>query len=588
MTEALGKHIQLPQTEEDWKKIPDRMDEGRGVLVVNDLDVNGTQLEEVLQKFSAELGHSLLEYDRWPGQSPGVANTKCLALLGNYKARSKDDIVGECKEGERIAEYKPATLELSEWHTDGSFLAVPKTYIALYAPVLNDALPTEGGETRFSSTKLSPAERDEFKNWVSIHSWKSFMRFLENRDPGRPKVTEAQCAAKPDQVWPLVLPTGHVYINAKNTRAIYDSEGKAVDTSFVYELTQRMIDKGIYWHKWKPGQLVIWENQVLIHAATPFDASKFQRLLYRAEFGPYYLKCKPETVKLGYLEKAPPAITVPSGAVIVVDTVSGKTVPPKEFNNVPAEYFEILEAAGERVGPHILTGPIAIDGAEPGDVLQIDILDVRMRSDWAYTLHKKTMELVHTKLSPLAGGYAETEFGSRLECNPFFGILGVATNERVSSIPASAEYGGNLDLKKLTPGSTLYLPVHVAGALLYVGDGHARQGDGECCGTALETALTGKFRLTIHKGKNLKVARAETPEELISIGVEDSLDSAVTSAVEHMVEWIQELSDLSTVDAEVLCSIGGDLAVTQFVNGDTRGAHMCLRKKYLCCQKIET
>jgi acetamidase/formamidase len=146
-------------------------------------------------------------------------------------------------------------------------------------------------------------------------------------------------------------------------------------------------------------------------------------------------------------------------------------------------------------------------------------------------------------------------------------------------------YGGNLDLKKLSAGSTLYIPVQVPDALFYVGDGHARQGDGECCGTALETALTGTFRFTLHKKEqsSLKsVVRAETAKELIAIGVERTVDAAVTAAVQNMVDWVQELSpQTSNIDAECLCSIAGDIAVTQIVNGDTRGAHMTLQKDHL-------
>ena len=584
LLEPLGVEIELPQTEEQWKEIPAIMHQGRGVLVVKDLDVAPNQLEDVLKRFQHILGHQLLKYDRWPGQSPGIDGCPHLALLGNYKARGENDAgVKGCSEGDPIAEFKPATLELSEWHTDGSFLSVPKSYIALYAPMnVKAALPAEGGETRFASTELTSEEVAKYRDWSSVHSWRAFMRFLEARDPARPKVTDEDCAKKPDQLWPLVRHGKYLYINPKNTSTIFDDAGKPVDNNLVYTLAQRVLDSGVYAHKWRPGDLLLWNNQRLLHAATPFDSQKYERLLYRAEFGPHYIRSSVDTVVWGYLEPRKPIKTVQSGSVVVVDTVSGSMRPPNSFSIVPKELLEIQDTITDRLGPHILTGPIAIAGAEPGDVLQIDILDVKMRSDWAFTLHKKSGQLRHTRLCSKAGGYAETTWGSRVDCQPFFGVLGVATAERVSSVPPSTSYGGNLDLKLLTAGSTLYIPIHQKDALLFVGDGHARQGDGECCGTALETSLRGTFRLTVLKNNPLKATRAETESALISIGVEDSVDKAVNSALDHMVEWILELRPgMSTVDAECLCSIAGDIAVTQIVNGITRGAHVILQKSHL-------
>jgi acetamidase/formamidase len=329
---------------------------------------------------------------------------------------------------------------------------------------------------------------------------------------------------------------------------------------------------------------VLWDNQRLLHAATPFDNTKYERLLYRAEFGTYHVPCKPETVLWGYMEQREPVLSVKSGSVVVVDTVSsnGNLQPPDSFLNIPKELYDIQQTITERVGPHVLTGPIAVEGAEPGDTLQIDILEVRMRSDWAWTLHKKSGEVRHTKLCPLAGGIAEPEWGGKLDCHPFFGVLGVATATRVHSIPPSPEFGGNIDLRKLTQGSTLYLPVHLAGALFFCGDGHARQGDGECCGTALETALTGTFRLTVRKDVKLNAARAETQIELIGIGISDTVDTAVEMALSNLVDWIIELRpDLSRVDAECLCSVAADASVTQIVNGSTRGAHATIQKCHL-------
>lgn len=646
----------LPQTQQEWQSIPDLMMQkvAKGVLVINDLDLaNGVQLEVVLQQFAAVLGHRLLPYDQWPGQSPGVANCAHLALLGNYKARFDNDIIvggptnsstngGDggggsnnatttttttttVRQGDAIAEYKPATLDISEWHTDGSFLERPKSYIALYAPLnVPHALPPQGGETRFCSTKVKDGGNNrrhppKYTGWTSVHSWETFMQFLQDRDPSRPKVTQADIDQKPDQTWPLVMQrhdkgsdgdNWYYYLNPKNTKAVYNADGLAVDhpTQFIHDLAQEILDhNGVYWHQWKPGQLVIWDNLTTMHAATPFDATQYERLLYRAEFGPHYIPSNVSTVHWGYLDPTvPPVATLPlsggddgASVVVVVDTVNGSILPPSSpsslaqpqqqphsFTKVPRELWDIHEQVTDRVGPHILTGPIAVQGAEPGHVLQIDILNVRLRSDWAYTLHVKSGQYRHTKLLPTGGGGGEgvalTEWGSRLDLHPFFGVLGVAKGQRVSSIPPSTLYGGNLDLRRLVAGSTLYIPIHEKDALLYIGDGHARQGDGECCGTALETSLTGTFRITVRKDMPLVGVRAETRDEMIGIGIESTVDAAVDSALSDMVRWMQqERPALSTVDAECLLSVAGDIAVTQVVNGATRGAHVVMQKAHL-------
>lgn len=612
----------VAETEEMWVEIAEGMesDEGQGVLCIRNLDLDPFQLEIVLERLGKAKRLKMITYDRWPGQSPGVEGCKHLALLGNYKARKANDFHVACQPGDAIAEFKPATMQVSEWHTDGSFLKVPKAGVALYAPVVEGALPEEGGETRFASCvrgleslrKEDPDLYETAKKTKSVHSWEVFMRFLEAKNPSRPKVTAEQCAAKPDQAWPIVRAAGKVeclYVNPKNTRPCEIS---------VEDLAERIIDSGVYAHKWKPGDLVMWNNERLLHAATPFDHLKYERLLFRVEFEgepvlpPYQLSCSPDTVSWGYLDPlATPKLTVPSGAVVTVDTVSGgpEVLPPENsehYSNIPAQLKEIQEKCGpDRLGPHLLTGPIYVESAEPGDLLQIDILDTKLSSDWAWTFVPKrtgggfkmlsgrdflceedTDKPRHTKIDPGAG-WAYPEWGGKLDCEPFFGVLGVAPKEgRVNSIPPSDEYGGNLDLKLLTKGATLTLPVQAPGALLFVGDGHARQGDGECCGTALETALTGTLKLTVIKKaqhqKEKCYPRAETARDLIAIACQPSLDEAVAAALERMVDWLQELRPkLNRLDAYCLCSTAADVRITQFVNGNVRGAHVVLKKKFL-------
>ena len=200
-------------------------------------------------------------------------------------------------------------------------------------------------------------------------------------------------------------------------------------------------------------------------------------------------------------------------------------VPDRRQFHVPPELADV-HAKNERMVPgHILTGPIAVEGAEPGDVLEVDILDVQLRQDWGYNL-----------IRPLAGtlpdDFHETRllnipldrermvgrlpWGLDLPLKPFFGVMGVAPPPawgRITSLIPRA-MGGNLDNKELGAGAKLYLPVFVPGALFSCGDGHGVQGDGEVCVTAIETALQGRFRLTLRKDLRLDYPRAETSDPL--------------------------------------------------------------------------
>jgi acetamidase/formamidase len=138
-------------------------------------------------------------------------------------------------------------------------------------------------------------------------------------------------------------------------------------------------------------------------------------------------------------------------------------------------------------------------------------------------------------------------------------------------------HGGNLDNKELTAGSRLFLPVHVTGALVWFGDGHAAQGNGEVNLTALETALQGTVRLVVHKGRRLRWPRAETTSSYITMGLDEDLERAVEVAVREMIEFLTTEKGLSRDEAYILCSVAGDLAVTQVVDG-TKGVHMSMPK----------
>ncbi|WP_321339537.1 acetamidase/formamidase family protein [Breoghania sp.] len=305
------------------------------------------------------------------------------------------------------------------------------------------------------------------------------------------------------------------------------------------------------------------------------------------------LRADPKTVHWGWFDAAvEPALTVDSGDQVIIETVSGApgNLPGGDYH-VPPELLEIHEHATRRVPGHILTGPVAVRGAEPGDVLEVRILNVRLRQDWGYTL-----------VRPLAGALPlEVEsaeqiivvldaermigrlpWGTELPLKPFFGVMGVAPPPAwgtISTIQPRA-HGGNLDNKELVAGSTLYLPVHAEGALLSMGDGHGVQGDGEVCITAIETALEGEFELHLHKGLGWDFPRAETPEHLITMGMNEDLDTAARDAIRRMIDWITERTDLSRNHALMLLSLAGDARITQLVN-EQKGSHMMLPKSAL-------
>lgn len=287
-----------------------------------------------------------------------------------------------------------------------------------------------------------------------------------------------------------------------------------------------------------------------------------------------------------------PVLTVPSGAEVTIETVSGGAdVMPGAGFHVPPELGQI-HARSERMLPgHILTGPVAIEGAEPGDMLEVRILDVWLRQDWGYNFIRP---LAGTLVDDFHARYdtnipldcermvARLPWGLDLPLAPFFGVMGVAPPpawQKITSLIPRA-HGGNLDNKELVAGTTLYLPVFVPGALFSCGDGHGAQGDGEVNVTAIETALGGRFAFHLHKGHGLSYPRAETPTHVITMGMDPDLDQGVIMALRDMITVIGERAGLSAEDAYTLCSLAADLRVTQTVNG-SKGIHCMLDKRYL-------
>ena len=304
------------------------------------------------------------------------------------------------------------------------------------------------------------------------------------------------------------------------------------------------------------------------------------------------VRVTPSTVEWGYFAAdAKPVLTVKSGEIVTMDTICGDP-DTLERLHVPAddpirEMKQMYAQVKDRgPGPHFLTGPVAIAGAVPGDVLEVEILDIRLRSPYGWMMIDpaagelpEEFPYLREKLVPLDERNKLAEFapGIRVPIRPFFGNLGLAPPEgRLNSAPP-AYNGGNMDNKWLVAGTKLYLPVQLPGALFSVGDGHAAQGDGEVCITAIETNLTGVFRFTVRKDMKLLWPRAETPTHFITIGLHPSLDEAARRATREMIDYLTTVRGLSRDDAYMLTSAAVDLHVTQVVDG-VKGVHATLPK----------
>jgi acetamidase/formamidase len=308
----------------------------------------------------------------------------------------------------------------------------------------------------------------------------------------------------------------------------------------------------------------------------------------------HVLRASPETCHWGYFDAGlKPVLNVASGDTVTVDAVSGgpDVLPSDGRFDILSDHLAIHRGLEPKLGAHILTGPIAVAGAEPGDTLAIEILSIDPRQNWGYTRIRPlsgtlpedfpVRRIWHTAIDRQRG-IATVPWGAEIELAPFFGVMGVApppTYGAVTSI-VPREFGGNMDLKELTAGTTLHLPVWTPGALFSAGDGHGVQGDGEVCVTALETALTGTFRLTLRKDMKIDLPRAETPTHLITMGFDEDLDDAAKTALRQMIILIGERMGLGREDAYMFCSLAVDMRVTQLVDGN-KGIHAMLPKRYV-------
>ena len=307
------------------------------------------------------------------------------------------------------------------------------------------------------------------------------------------------------------------------------------------------------------------------------------------------LAASPETVRWGMFDATfPPLLTIASGDTVTLECLSGtpEMLPPAALGYIiPPALHAIHTANPPRMAGHILTGPVAIAGAEPGDTLEVHVDAIELGADWGYcgfrplagTLPEDFPErwVSHIAVDQ-ARRIGKTPWGLELPLSPFFGVMGVAPPPNYGAISTKEprEHGGNLDNKEIGAGSTLFLPVWVRGANFSAGDGHGVQGDGEVCINALETCLTGTFTFTLHKNTGLRFPRAETPTHFISMGLNEDLDLAMKQALREMIAFICGRTNLSREQAYATCSLAVDFRVTQTVNGE-KGVHGMLRKGLL-------
>ncbi len=310
----------------------------------------------------------------------------------------------------------------------------------------------------------------------------------------------------------------------------------------------------------------------------------------------YQLKATPENIAWGYYSAAAkPVLRIKSGDRVAVQTLitnsperlTAAGVKPEDVQKELKAIYDTVKDKGP--GGHILTGPIYVEGAEPGDALEVRILSIKLAIPYAYNSFSPQRGVLTPtdfargamKIIPLDDKRMVGKFSDKIEIplHPFFGSMGVAPPEsagRISSGPPGI-HAGNLDNKDLIAGTKVFIPVHVPGALFEVGDGHAGQGNGEVDITALETSLDGTLEFVVRKGMTLKWPRGETPTHYIAMGIDTDLNEAMRIAVREGIDLLVAEKHLSREDAYQLLSVAADFNVTQAVDG-TKGIHAMIPK----------
>ncbi|NEQ53815.1 MAG: acetamidase/formamidase family protein [Leptolyngbya sp. SIO3F4] len=300
----------------------------------------------------------------------------------------------------------------------------------------------------------------------------------------------------------------------------------------------------------------------------------------------------------GFSSELLPALTVKSGDLIEVETFSGVPVykkAPPEF--LTPEFLDICQNLSDErkiaAGPHLMTGPIYVEEARPGDVLEVCLEEIMPSVPMGFTLMRpgagalpQRFDQSVLRFTPIDLQTRTVEFpagsGIRLPLSPFFGILGVATADTQRHSVPPGDFGGNLDNRLLQAPCRLFLPVYLPGALFSIGDGHSLQGDGEACLTALETSMNGVIRLQTHRHlTGLPLPLAETTTDWLTMGFGPTLDEAFEQCLERMLAFLQHFVDMTAEDAYMFCSLSVNFHITQAVNFPIKGVHGCLPKAVL-------
>lgn len=320
----------------------------------------------------------------------------------------------------------------------------------------------------------------------------------------------------------------------------------------------------------------------------------FAALAFYARGATYDLKATPDTVVVGYYwSEAKPVLKIQSGDTVKIQTASGGGARVAAMgvpaDQIPPEFEAIAKAVKDRgPGGHVLTGPVYVEGAEPGDVLEVRIQKIDLGVPYAMNAFRSTAGFLEedfpysrSKLIRLDGKRMVGIFGNGIEIplKPFFGSMGVApppSAGRYNSAPPWI-HAGNIDNKEFVAGTTLYIPVHVRGALFEVGDAHAGQGDGEVDIQAMETSLVGTFQFLVRKDMHLTWPRGETATHYIVMGMDEELVVATKIAVREMIDFLVKEKGLTKDDAYMLTSVAADFHITQLVDGK-KGVHGMILK----------
>lgn len=356
---------------------------------------------------------------------------------------------------------------------------------------------------------------------------------------------------------------------------------------------------------------LVWIANTLTHAS-----------FVSAQETVYEVKSTPDHIIWGELFKpdSEPILTVPSGARIRMETISHEGILPDQGDTVeflatggitqdqilPDQLAVKSEATKTGPGPHVITGPIYVEGAEPGDILEIKTVSIDYRAPYGVVSNRhgkgslpgeypENDAPIYTKVIPID---AEREVGIFKPSNglpnleiplmPFMGLMGVVpadVEQAVNSVPPGI-YGGNVDIKLLGEGSSLYLPVQVPGALFYAGDPHCAQGNGEVALTAIECSLTPTFELIVHKDMALEGPMGETEDAWIAVGLDQDLDEAMKKSVREYLRIMNEEYGLTKPDALLYGSAAIDFEVSQVVD-IVKGIHGVIPKSAFSALKPE-